>query len=43
MHQIKVAKTYGRYFGNVLESSKKVSLLFVFDRQKYTPLKIYCT
>jgi len=42
MHQLKVAKTYGQHFGNVLESSKKVSFLFVFDRLKYTPLKIYC-
>jgi hypothetical protein len=39
IHQLKVAKTYGRYFGNGLESSKKVSFLFVLDRQKYTPLK----
>jgi len=29
MHQLKVAKTYGRHFGNILESSKKVSFLFV--------------
>lgn len=39
MHQLKAAKSYGRYFGNGLESFKKVYFLFVLDRQTYTPLK----